>query len=524
MTWTASALHALHLAGSLPAYRRFRRALDDPEGAQRARLSALLRELEGTPCWKDLGPDLTYEAFRSRVPIRSYAELEASILEQRRTGSPRLCAPCARWQPTSGSTARRKWIPYPPAFLAELDAAAGPWLCDLARSHPRAFKGRHYWSLSWIPAELRAEGLETDDLTLLPAWKRLALGRVMAVPSGVNQLPSNEAAMLATATWLAARRDLSLLSVWSPTFALTLLRLLAEHREDIAGTLRAGRWELPLPAPREPAQGRLLEAWDGTLSGDVFEALWPDLAVVSAWDSSASSAPAEELRRLLPQAHLQGKGLWATEGVVTFPFRGRNVAALASHVLEFRCLATGRVLPAWSLEEGQEVQPVLSTSGGLLRYPLEDRLKVTGFVERAPCLAFLGRLASTDLTGEKLDSRAVGEVLATLEARHGLRCVTLFAVEAPAPGYCLLAEGPATAGPALAADLEAELGRFHHYRLARELGQLRPARVWACSSAQGLLALRAERLGQPAGAAKPEVLQMWGLTEPPEAFPGARTP
>jgi len=38
----ASALHALHLGGSLPAHARFRRALGDPERAQRERLAAIL--------------------------------------------------------------------------------------------------------------------------------------------------------------------------------------------------------------------------------------------------------------------------------------------------------------------------------------------------------------------------------------------------------------------------------------------------------------------------------------------------
>ncbi len=513
MDLAASALHALHLGGSLPAHARFRRALGDPERAQRERLAAILHVLADTQ-WGPLGD--SYETFRAKAFPGTYADLEASLLHQRADGSPGPSPRCARWQPTSGSTDRRKWIPYPPQFLAELDAAAGAWLVDLALRHPGAFTGQHYWSLSWLPAELRAEGADSDDLSLLPAWKRRALGRVMAVPPAVASLPTSADALRATAAWLAARSNLALLSVWSPTFALALVRILSEDREAIAETLRTGAWDLPIPAPRNPPAARLLEDWDGVPSAAFLTALWPRLRLVSAWDSAASAAHAVTLAGLLPRAAFQGKGLWATEGVVSLPFQERLPLALTSHFLEFRCLATGRLLPAWALEEGQELQPLLTTSGGLVRYGLEDRVKVAGFLERTPCLAFLGRLGGTDLVGEKLDASAVSELLADLGDRHGVRCLTLFAVEGDRPGYCLVAEGRPDLGTVLAQDLEPCLARHHHYLLARELEQLAPARALVLPEGEAFLSLRATRLGLAAGAAKVASLQAWSLPISPE--------
>jgi hypothetical protein len=238
--------------------------------------------------------------------------------------------------------------------------------------------------------------------------------------------------------------------------------------------------------------------------------------LVSTWDSAASAAPAAKLASLLPRAKLQGKGLWTTEGVLTLPFLEQKPLALTSHFLEFRCLTTGRILPAWALETGQELQPLLTTSGGLVRYFLEDRVRVTGQLERTPCLEFLGRLGGTDLVGEKLDAGVVAEILAALEPVHGIRCLTLFAVESPSPGYCLVAEGVPETQVRLAQALESELSHHHHYLLARELGQLTPARTLVFPEAVTLLARRSECLGLSTGEAKVQALQLWGLSNPPE--------
>ena len=147
-----------------------------------------------------------------------------------------------------------------------------------------------------------------------------------------------------------------------------------------------------------------------------------------------------------------------------------------SHFFEFRCLSTEKILPSWKLETGQKVQPILTTGSGLLRYELEDELEVTGWLHRTPCLNFLGRRNGIDLVGEKMDSGAAKETLDALSARHGINCVTLIACADPQrPRYILLAEGSPAIKNELAESVERSLLKFHHYRLARDLGQLEPA-------------------------------------------------
>jgi hypothetical protein len=510
----AALLHRVHLAAGRGAHRRFRAALRDPETAQRSLLAETLDVLGGTRRWQDLR-GLSWERFTATAPVITYQDLQGELEAQRRDGEPHVAPPCRRWQPTSGATDRRKWIPYPQPFLASLDEAAGAWLADLARSHPAAFAGPHYWSLSWLPEELRAETAGTDDRALLGFWKRVALAPVMAVPAAVAQLPDADSALLATVAYLAACQDLRLISVWSPTFALTLLSELSRRREELVQYLRQGRWPLALPAPRNRCAAQLLRSWDGHADPSFLLALWPRLALLSAWDSGSSAPYALALRELFPGVGFQGKGLWATEGVVTIPYRDRRPLALTAHVLELRCLASGRILPPWQLGEGQEVQPVLTTKAGLVRYLLPDRLQVDGFIERTPSLRFLDRLGGPDLVGEKLDRSAVRVLLAELEQRHGIQRATLWAVPEPAH-YLLTGEAPAEVRAVLAEELENELARFHHYRLARELHQLGAARIHLVPDTVAFLGELARRSGRLQGEWKPETLAIWPLAEVPD--------
>jgi hypothetical protein len=434
--------NAAVLASALPRYRAFLRALDDPERAQRRRLQAIA--------------GMTYEAFRERVPLSDYADYAEQI--ERAIGDPSL-----RFVPTSGSTSLRKWIPYPPAFTRELDAAAAPWLADLMLRDPRVMRGPHYWSLSWLPDELRARRGANDDLDALPPLRRALLRATMAVSPAVAQLATSDDAMRETARQLAACEDLALISVWSPTFLLELLRL--------------------MPWPPH----------------------WPRLRVISCWTSSTSGRWAAELAERFPQATVQGKGLWATEGVVTIPFRGAYPLALRSHFYEFR--RGDEIVPSWELREGDVVQPIVTASSGLHRYALHDRVLITGFLHRTPTLAFLGRLDGTDLVGEKVSAEVAASVLASVDA------LTLFAVATPRPHYVVVAErGDANA---LALRVDAALRAHHHYALAREVGQLDAPRAIIAADALARLLVYGRRRGLSSGEVKIEALSEWRGTRGP---------
>src|SRR5690606_14002413 len=265
---------------------------------------------------------------------------------------------------------------------------------------------------------------------------------------------------------------------------------------ELAEVLARGHWgsRTPrmagLPCPRSARAAHLLSEWDGQMSPDFHARLWPRLAVLSAWDTAAAAPSARQLQCHLPQASFQGKGLWATEGVVTFPFQGRYPLAYQSHFYEFEDAADGRILASWQLQQGQEVIPILTTGSGFARYRMSDVLKVDGHMGQVPCLTFLGRHDGVDLVGEKISATTAQQLTDALQLpvpRHEALPVTLLALDHSihqAPGYVLLVEcAPHTDAEALqrtaALQLEQGLLGHFHYKLARELGQLQPAQCIA---------------------------------------------
>ena len=258
-----------------------------------------------------------------------------------------------------------------------------------------------------------------------------------------------------------------------------------------------------------------------------FKALWPSLAVVSAWDTAAATPWARKLHGFLPHANFQGKGLWATEGVVTFPFQGKYPLAYLSHVYEFIDAQDERVLAPWQLREGQDVIPVFTTGSGLARYRMNDVLRVSDFLGQVPCFTFLGRNDGVDLVGEKISATTAQSILDGLPEDDSVLPVTLLAIdqmEGGRPGYVLLAESfgnqaVATKAQALSDHLESALQGHFHYKLARELGQLQPAQCLLCADMRELYLDLCRQRGMIEGNIKVEPLRHWPGTLPDSLRP-----
>jgi hypothetical protein len=475
-------------------------------------LQRILQASAGCEWGRQHGVDSTmnYRAFRQRVPLMNWAAW-APFLERERAGDEGIVfRGQARWQPTSGSGHARKWIPYTPNFLDELNRAVAVWMADLYHRFPAIARGVHYWSLSWLPENLRGQ-TDNSDLALFSRVKRLALRQIMAVADSVQQSGSSEAARFATLAMMAARNDLTMISVWSPTFLLAQWRDLERWREELAKTLHDGNWgrwarDLQgIRCPRHRGQAKIL-AQETSAQRQVKD-LWPQLALISAWESAQSQTWAQQIRNFLPGVPLQGKGLFATEGVVTIPLHQGQALTYTSHFYEF--LRGDEIVPSWELHEGDEVSPILSTGSGILRYHLPDRLAVRGHFADIPLLDFMGRDASVDLVGEKMHHQDAAALLATLATHTAARPLVLLALEeslSGMPGYAVVFAGALQPHEAqmLASRGESKLAEVHHYRLARELGQLAPLRVENVAESTAFYQRLCHQRGQIEGDLKPD--------------------
>jgi hypothetical protein len=333
--------------------------------------------------------------------------------------------------------------------------------------------------------------------------------------------------MFATVSYLAADRRLSLISVWSPTFALGMFDFMGEHRRELVDVLAHGHWHRRhgalsfLNCPRSRYAADLLARWDGNKDPSFFERLWPDLAVISAWDTATSKIWAAELQALFPKAAFDGKGLLATEGAVTFSFGGSYPLAYQSHFFEFLDLASRKIYYAWELKQGQIVQPILTTGAGLLRYRLNDEIQVVGYLGKCPCFAFLGRIGGVDLVGEKMDSQISRKALLRVADKFPVKPLSLLAIPSSyseaIPRYLLLCEGATGEETHVATFLEQELCKSIHYKLAREVRQLAPATCFISPNAKQYYEYRAAVRNMISGTVKMEDLVLWNC-DLPKAF------
>jgi hypothetical protein len=470
-------IQAVHRWSLGRARRRFERAVRRCADTQQARLRRLVADNRDTAYGRAHGfaSVSSLREWQERVPVVGFEEL-APWVERAAQGEPGVLTtePIRMFERTSGSTAANKLVPYTDRLLAEFSAATGPWLHDLYSSLPALRGTTSYWSIS--PATRGRErtpggipiGFE-DDTEYFGPLARLALRRMLAVPSEVARIADMAAWSAATIAHLVAAADLGLVSIWHPSFFLLLLRQIEANLDECLDRVP--------PRRATDVRARLGSCTLG-------EALWPRLALVSCWADAAAADSVPALRQALPHARLQPKGLLATEGVISIPLLAAGdrgaVAAVAGHFLEFVDLEQPARPPrlAHELQAGAAYLPVISTGGGFYRYRLGDVVRVHGFHGQAPLLRFEGRVdQQCDLRGEKLNAHGVA---AALERAQRASAVSLsFALVCPTAGdpprYRLYADGIDGAALATVAEtLERLLGESHGYGYARALGQLGP--------------------------------------------------
>lgn len=531
---TLACHNAIKLA-SKSEKRRFMLASKDARKVQLNILKRIIGKTQGTDSQKIHGSEnvVDYSSFCQHFPVTDYIDW-SSLIEKQRSGENGVLTNevCVRYQPTSGSTSAIKWVPYTPEFLKQLNRAVGPWVSDLYERYPNIKKGKHYWSLSWVPTDLRGGDSSNlnDDLKLLPWWKRWFMSTTMAVPEQTSLAETSEESMFATICYLVACENLSFISVWSPTFILSLLDYLKDNKLSIVTTLKTAQWPIKhtslksMKVPKNTKVANLLESWDKELDADFTYKLWPDLALISAWDTASSEVWAKKLKRIFAHAEFQGKGLWATEGVFTIPFEGVFPLAINSHFYEFEDLETHQILPSWQLEVGMKVKPIVSTASGLMRYAMKDRLEVVEYMNDLPCFQFLGRIDGVDMVGEKVSSQIATSILSDVNKMFSFIPVTLLGVPKNSKGksrYVMLCE---SSGCRIETEFEPILGEIQsyvearlienfHYQLARDLGQLDVVQVVIMKDARKFYENKKVDQGMTRGNIKIESLCYWSNSD-----------
>ncbi|GAK53252.1 GH3 auxin-responsive promoter [Candidatus Moduliflexus flocculans] len=497
-------LQALFALSHYPESRRFLSRCEQVRSAQFDLMQAAVRQNEATVFGKEHGfHDICDLAtYRKHVPIRTYQDFLPYIRQIQAGNAQVLTAePVLLLHPTGGTTGT-KLIPYTAALKREFQRALAPWIVNMASHFPDILHGQTYWTItpprkqSAEREQAIAEDFEEDSAYF--GWKGLLLGQLFAVPSWVTQMTRMENFRFLTLYFLLCADNLRWLSIWSPTFLLVLLEELDRHAERLLASLRDGWPDLPEPETfpirlkRRPNRARsiALEQALRLPPSERYQAIWPRLSLISLWKDGASAFPARQLQALFPKTYFQGKGLLATEGVISIPLQGivssgetACVPAFTSHLLEFVSEQNDEARWLWELEEGQTYSVILTTGGGLYRYDIGDLVRVEGFWRGLPMLRFIGRKGRhSDLVGEKLEECFVNTAIEQALQRCSLRWKFLLIapeISEQRRGYVAFVESE---------EDESRLSEFIHmaegelcgnfqYDVARRLKQLEPLRL-----------------------------------------------
>jgi hypothetical protein len=491
----------IKLFGSLlaPTANRFNQALEEPQKAQNLVQEEILNHLVQSDYGKALG--IQSIADWHHIPIIEYQQIEAWIERQREAQISLLTSePILFYEKTSGSFGTAKWIPYTKSLRASFNSMFCVWAHDLISYDSKFSTGKLYFCISPQLGEVTTNAGLEDDSEYLDGWLRWFLRPFLVSPSGINRLRDPEIFKEKLSLSLLQEEHLEIISIWSPSFLKVLLDYIQEHQKELYSQLKN-----QISSQRSQLLLKSEIPW---------KQIWPHLKLISCWDSAHSADQATFLRSLFPGVMVQGKGLLATEAPMTIPLIEAQgcVPVLNEVFFEFNDEA-GKICLLHELEIGKVYEIILSQKGGLYRYRIGDRVQVTHFYKATPCLEFRGRTEVTsDLVGEKLHTDFVRDVLAELALE--VACFkSLVPVKNPIAHYILLLDSSQESAEAITHKLDEALMRSYHYRQARLLGQLAPARVLVSRKIPETISLYRTHSGSNWGDLKHPILVTTPLDE-----------
>lgn len=463
-----------------PAANRFYHALKNPELTQKNLQKQLLHNLTQS----EYGKTLNITHWR-QIPIVEYQDIETQI--NKLTSEPIIF-----YEKTSGSRSAAKLIPYTKSLRRSFNHMFCVWAHDLIVNGPKFSTGKIYFCIS--PQLTQPTNITTlqDDSEYLDGWLRAILSPFLVSPPGIKHIYDAYEFKHKLSQALLVAENLEIISIWSPSFLKVILDYINSHHIQLASELKnkisVERYNLLLAPPE-------------------YSKLWHQLKLISCWDSANAADGAQILRKFFPGVLVQGKGLLATEAPMTIPLIPAHgcVPMLDEVFFEFEDKA-GNIYLLHELKKGEIYEIIISQKGGLYRYRIKDRVRVTHFYHATPCLEFIGRTQEiSDLVGEKLHSEFVRQVLDNLPLAE-TSFKSFIPTHFPTARYILLLDTANVNINELAQTLDTLLQQSPQYRHARLLGQLAPPEIIINSRAVEILSLHKMHEGKKWGDLKHDIL------------------
>jgi hypothetical protein len=521
--------NCLYFIFNLSSEITFRKSLKNPLKTQQRILKTILRrnsktifgirysfnQISAIKVYQEEVPVTEYEDYLSYIGLIKDGEIKVLTRE-----------PVTRFCLSSGTSSSSKLIPFNSRLKREFQNAIAVWLNNIIRNYPSILSGRSFWIISPIAEADYQESMVPigfeDDSSYFGAVKKRLIRKVMAVPDEVSHLTDSENYYYALSWFLLKEKNLRLISVWNPLVLLNICRKIIRYNKELIADIEQGSMTFPekipehlemvfkkyaAPRPREAIRlKQIFKDVDENSSIIPFSCnVWPKLTLISCWTDSWASGFISEIEKYFPGIPVQGKGLLATEAVITIPVKFKNIPAaynlpaINSHFLEFRSLDDQKISLIDQLAKGAKYEVIVTTGGGFYRYSLHDIVEVSGYYKNVPILKFLGKSDLVcDITGEKLNEIHVASVIERVEREFGLKSSFRFVtpqITNEIPVYVLMIEN--IDHPILMDFQNKITGRLdellfenYHYKNSRKLLQLGLPRIFEMNNGANELFIR----------------------------------
>lgn len=443
MKWLSTWL--LRTAGRASA-ARFDEAMRDPLKTQEQKLFEILRRNANTAYGRENGfrEVSGLDAWRKQVPIVNWDQLsdwvdrmvhgESNVLTAER---PLMFAR------TSGTTGKPKYVPITPTCRGRDHADQfRTWLHHAYLDHPRMYDGKILSLVSPAVEGVTPGGIPYGSVSgVIYRDNPAPVRRLYVTPYPVFEIEDYETRYLAILN-VALRASVTFLATANPSSLIKLCEMADAHSESLLRDIHDGGFSrspsLSVSSAKalsphfaaNPARAKVLDAARKRRGALLPVDVWPDLALIGCWKGGTVGAYLERFRRWFnPDGSrpipVRDLGYLSSEARGTIPMSDEGssgVLGINAGVFEFVPVSDVEASPddstKWQtlffneLVTGAEYHVLLTTTGGLYRYDINDILRVTGWRGAVPELAFVrkGR-GVTSITGEKVTVNQIIEAV-----------------------------------------------------------------------------------------------------------------
>ena len=385
----------------------------------------------------------TVEAYQRQVPIRQWSDI-APYVDRVVDGRDNVLTHDVPFffHRTTGTTGKPKMIPFTRRCQASAKLTHRMWIYKNVLDNPGLLKGRvfailnagvdgyterrqPYGSVSGniyfrLPSNLRRRYSHPYDLYHIESLeaRRYALLRFALEQSCSFACTGNPSSLLAAFEFCDQQSESLIQDIHDGTLA---------NRFDIPDPIRAYALNTLFPNPRRARALAKARTSAGLLRPADY---WPDLHVLGCWIGGSMGHFAPRLREwCAPGLRFRDAGYMASEGVFSIPLNDDNpdgVLTLHANFYEFVPehefgRPDARTLLAHEIEPGENYHVVITTTGGLYRYAMNDVIRVGPREAGSPTVRFLYKGGNVqNIQGEMVTVDHVTSTMGSISRELGI--------------------------------------------------------------------------------------------------------